>query len=80
MTSTPATTQAALRARVAAMRRHQRLYAERMRLAREHTAELLSRLRAQGALPAPGGAICQPDKAGSGIDLQHPDACREVRS
>ncbi len=61
------------------MRRHQRLYAERMRVARERTAELLRRLRAQGALPALDGAICQPDGAGSGIDLQPPDTRREER-
>jgi hypothetical protein len=73
----PCVNYVALKARVSAMRQHQRLYAERMRLARERTAELLRRLRAQGALPAWGAATCRPDEAESGDDVQHLVSYRE---
>ena len=77
MTNNGCSTEAALQARVSAMRRHQRLYAERMRLARERTAELLGRLRAQGALPAWDAATCRPDEAESGSAVQHLVSYRE---
>ena len=77
MTNNGCLTEAALQARVAAMRQHQRIYAERMRLARERTAELLRRLRAQGALPAWGAATCRPDEAESGSAVQHLVSYRE---
>ncbi len=77
MTNYGCSTEAALQAHVSAMRRHQRLYTERMRLARERTAELLRRLRAQGALPAWGAATCRPDEAESGSNVQHLVSYRE---
>jgi len=77
VTNNGCSTEAALQARVSAMRRHQRLYAERMRLARERTAELMRRLRAQGALPAWDAATCRPDEARAGSDAQHLGRCRE---
>ena len=77
MANTSCLNYVALQARVAAMRQHQRLYAERARIARERTIELMRRLRAQGALPAWGAATCRPDEAEAGSNVQHLISCRE---